>query len=304
MSVAVMTPAGESKPLPLGLTVVDFLRTYKWWLLAGVLLLGLLYAKSFAKLWSDWSTDENYSHGYLVPVAFFWMIWMQRKELANIQVAPRVWGLGIVGLGVAQMVVGKLGAENFVTNSSLLVVLSGITIYLFGTAVFRRMAFPIAWLLFMIPLPAIIYYALTFKLQVLASSLSSTMLDWFRIPNVREGNVIYLPNFTVGVVEACSGIRSLISLLAFAAFFGYVSPMNRLSRWVLLLSAVPIAIFVNALRIGGTGCVGNYGSPKYAEGFYHTFSGWLLFLGCLGSVALVSRLLTRLNRAPSQEKSA
>ena len=299
-----MTPAGESKPLPAGLTVADFLRTYKWWLAGAVVLLALLYAKSFAKLWSDWSTDENYSHGYLVPIAFGWMIWMQRKELAKIQITPRNWGLAIVALGAVQMVVGKLGAENFVTNSSLLVVLAGITIYLFGTVVFRRMMFPIAWLIFMIPLPAIIYYALTFKLQVLASSLSSTMLDFARIPNVREGNVIYLPNFTVGVVEACSGIRSLISLLAFAAFFGYVSPMNRLARGVLLLSAVPIAIFVNALRIGGTGCVGNYASPKYAEGFYHTFSGWLLFLGCLASVAVVSHLLTRLTRRKTTEKAA
>src|SRR5581483_6002741 len=304
MSVAVMTPTGESQPLDAGLTVADFLRKYKWWLLGALVLLAVLYAKSFAKLWSDWSTDENYSHGFLVPVAFVWMIWMQRKELAKIAIAPKTWGLGLIVLGVLQMVIGKLGAENFVTNSSLLVVLTGVTLYLFGTAMLRRLAFPIAWLLFMIPLPAIIYYALTFRLQVLASSLSSWMLDLANIPNVREGNVIYLPNFTVGVVEACSGIRSLISLLAFAAFFGYVSPMNRLSRWVLLLSAVPIAIFVNALRIGGTGCVGNYGSPKYAEGFYHTFSGWLLFLGCLGSVALVSRILTRLNRAPGQEKSA
>lgn len=304
MSVAVLTPTGESKPLAGGLTVTDFLQKYKWWLLGALVLLGLLYAKSFAKLWSDWSTDENYSHGYLVPVAFAWMIWMQRKELGKTEIAPRTWGLLIVALGVVQMVVGKLGAENFVTNSSLLVVLTGVTIYLFGMAVLRRMAFPIAWLIFMIPLPAIIYYALTFRLQVLASSLSSTMLDLARIPNVREGNVIYLPNFTVGVVEACSGIRSLISLLAFAAFFGYVSPMNRLSRWILILSAVPIAIFVNALRIGGTGCVGNYASPKYAEGFYHTFSGWLLFLGCLGSVALLSHILTRLNRPRDTEKQA
>ena len=299
-----MTPTEESQPLGAGLTVADFLRKYKWWLLGALVLLAVLYAKSFAKLWSDWSTDENYSHGFLVPVAFVWMIWMQRKELAKVAVAPKTWGLGLIILGVLQMVIGKLGAENFVTNSSLLVVLIGVTVYLFGTTMLRRMAFPIAWLLFMIPLPAIIYYALTFRLQVLASSLSSWMLDLAKIPNVREGNVIYLPNFTVGVVEACSGIRSLISLLAFAAFFGYVSPMNRLSRWILLLAAVPIAIFVNALRIGGTGCVGNYADPKYAEGFYHTFSGWLLFLGCLGSVALLSHFLTRLTSPKKSEKQA
>ncbi len=304
MSVAVLTPSGESRPLASGLTVADFLQKYKWWLLAAVVLLGLLYARSFANLWSDWGADENYSHGYLVPAAFVWMIWMQRRELSRTAVAPRGWGLLIVFLGVVQMMIGKLGAENFVTNSSLLVVLTGITVYLFGTAVLRRLAFPIAWLIFMIPLPAIIYYALTFRLQMLASSLSSTMLDLARIPNVREGNVIYLPNFTVGVVEACSGIRSLISLLAFAAFFGYVSPMSRVARWTLVLSAVPIAIFVNALRIGGTGCVGNYASPKYAQGFYHTFSGWLLFLGCLGSVALLSHFLTRLSRPKNPEKQA
>src|SRR5690348_2049840 len=164
MSVAALTPARESQPASSGLTVTDFLQRYKWWLLAAVVLLGLLYAKSFAKLWSDWSNDENYSHGFLVPIAFAWMIWMQRKELGKTEIKPRTWGLLVIAFGVVQMIVGKLGAENFVTNSSLLVVLTGLTVYLFGTTVLQRLAFPIAWLGFMIPLPAIIYYALTFRL--------------------------------------------------------------------------------------------------------------------------------------------
>src|SRR5262249_19330513 len=161
----------------------------------------------------DWWSDENYTHGFLVPVAFFWMLWQRRSELAKAKVLPQSWALVIVILALMQLTAGTWGAENFVAQSSLLVLLSGITLYLFGGEVWRLVAFPIAWLLFMIPLPAIIFYKITVPLQLLASKLALGMLDVLRVPTVGEGNVLYLANFTVGVAEACSGIRSLISVL-------------------------------------------------------------------------------------------
>jgi exosortase len=251
----------------------------------------MLYATNFEKLFSDWSADENYSHGFFVPIAFFWMLWRQRHELESTKVSPRWWGILIVFMALLQLAAGTMGAENFVAHSSLLTMLCGITLFLFGIEMLRLVAFPIAWLLFMIPLPSIIFYSITFPLQLLASKLAVGILDFLRVPNVCEGNVIYLANFTAGVVEACSGIRSLVSMLAFAVLMGYLLNMSVRSRWILALSSIPIALGMNAARIAGTGLAGNYLGARWAEGVFHTFSGWVLFLGSLGLMLGVVRLL-------------
>ncbi|HXN17170.1 MAG TPA: exosortase [Candidatus Binatus sp.] len=260
----------------------EWVRSHAWPLLIIVAAITLLYAKNFEKLFSDWSIDENYSHGFFVPLAFFWMLWRQRQELERTRVSPCSWGILIVLIALLQLAAGTWGAENFVAHSSLLVLLCGITLFLFGTEMLRLVAFPIAWLLFMIPLPSIIFYSITFPLQLLASKLAVGILDLLRVPNVCEGNVIYLANFTAGVAEACSGIRSLISMLAFAVLMGYLLDMSVRSRWILAITAVPIALGMNAARIAGTGLAGNYLGARWAEGFFHTFSGWLLFLVSLG----------------------
>jgi exosortase len=247
------------------------------------------------KLASDWWNDPNYSHGFLVPVAFFWMVWQKREELGNAPRVPQTWGLGVVILGLLQLIAGTWGAENFVAHSSMLVVLTGMTLFLFGVPVMRLILFPVAWLVFMIPLPSIIFYSVTFPLQLVASRLAGGILDLLRVPNVIEGNVIYLANFTAGVVEACSGIRSLISLLAFAVLAGHFLSMKTWARWALAISAIPIALGVNSMRVAITGLLGNYLGSEWAEGFFHTFSGWLLFVGALVAMFGVAQLLRRLN---------
>jgi exosortase len=269
----------------------EWVRSHRWPLLIVVAATVALYATNFEKLFSDWSVDENYSHGFFVPIAFFWMLWRQRHELESTKVSPRWWGILIVLMALLQLAAGTMGAENFVAHSSLLTLLCGITLFLFGIEMLRLVAFPIAWLLFMIPLPSIIFYSITFPLQLLASKLAVGILDLLRVPNVCEGNVIYLANFTAGVVEACSGIRSLVSMLAFAVLIGYLLNMSVRSRWILAITAVPIALGMNAARIAGTGLAGNYLGARWAEGFFHTFSGWVLFIGCLGLMLGVVRLL-------------
>jgi exosortase len=269
----------------------EWVRSHRWPLLIVVATIGMLYATNFEKLFSDWSVDENYSHGFFVPIAFFWMLWRQRHELESTKVSPRWWGILIVFMALLQLAAGTMGAENFVAHSSLLTLLCGITLFLFGIEMLRQVAFPIAWLLFMIPLPSIIFYSITFPLQLLASKLAVGILDFLRVPNVSEGNVIYLANFTAGVVEACSGIRSLVSMLAFAVLMGYLLNMSVRSRWILAITAVPIALGMNAARIAGTGLAGNYLGARWAEGFFHTFSGWVLFLGSLALMLGVVRLL-------------
>jgi len=282
--------ASERTPLN-GVTMDCWVRMHKWPLLATAVLVVVLYAVNFAKLASDWWNDENYSHGYIVPVVFFWILWQRRNELAISKVVPRPWGLTIVVLALLQLAAGTWGAENFVAHSSLLLLLCGITLYLFGSDVLRQVAFPIGWLLFMIPVPAIILYAITFPLQILASKLALGLLDLLQVPAVREGNVLYLANFTAGVAEACSGIRSLISMLAFAVLIGHLLSMSLRSRWMLEIAAVTIALGMNAARVAGTGLVGNYFGTRWAEGFFHTFSGWLLFWGSVGLMLGVVHIL-------------
>jgi exosortase len=274
-------------------TAAEWVRAQMWPLVVTMLLVGALYATNFAKLVSDWWSDENYSHGFFVPVAFFWMLWQRRSELATAKVAPQPWALGIVVLALVQLALGTWGAENFVAHSSFLVLLCGITLFLFGTEVFRLAAFPIAWLLFMIPLPAIIFYSITFPLQLLASRLAQIILDILRVPNVCEGNVLYLANFTAGVAEACSGIRSLISMLAFAVLIGYLLRLSWRARLILVVTAVPITLGMNAARVAGAGLIGNYFGARWAEGFFHTFSGWLLFLGSLAIMLGVTQILRK-----------
>jgi exosortase len=264
----------------------------------------LLYSVNFAKLASDWWSDENYSHGFIVPVVFFWILWQRRKELGNSRVLPQPWALLIVLFALVQLAAGTWGAENFIAHSSLLVLLCGITLYLFGTEVFRLVAFPIGWLLLMIPVPAIILYSITFPLKLLSSKLALDILDLLHVPAVSEGNVLYLANFTAGVAEACSGIWSLISMITFAILMGHLLRMSWRLRTTLVLAAVGIALGMNAARIAGTGLIGNYFGAHLAEGFFHTFSGWLLFVGSLTVMVLLVITLRKLERREKVERGS
>jgi exosortase len=293
MSATAIEAVRQAGSKPSASIVRDWAREHRLELLITAGLFLLLYGLNFVKLASDWWNDPNYSHGFLVPVAFFWMVWQKREELGNAPRVPQTWGLGVVVLGLLQLIAGTWGAENFVAHSSMLVVLTGMTLFLFGVPVMRLILFPVAWLVFMIPLPSIIFYSVTFPLQLIASRLAGGILDLLRVPNVIEGNVINLANFTAGVVEACSGIRSLISLLAFAVLAGHFLMMKTWARWVLAISAIPIALGVNAMRVAITGLLGNYLGSEWAEGFFHTFSGWLLFVGALAAMFGVAQLLRR-----------
>jgi exosortase len=304
MSVTAIEGVRQAGAKPSALIVRDWVREHRLELLITAGLFLLLYGLNFVKLASDWWNDPNYSHGFLVPVAFLWMVWQKREELGNARRVPQTWGLGVIILGLLQLIAGTWGAENFVAHSSMLVVLTGMTLFLFGIPVLRLILFPIAWLIFMIPLPSIIFYSVTFPLQLVASRLAGGILDLLRVPNVIEGNVIYLANFTAGVVEACSGIRSLISLLAFAVLAGHFLGMKTWARWVLAISAIPIALGVNSMRVAITGLLGNYLGSEWAEGFFHTFSGWLLFVGALAAMFGVAQLLRWFNAVEPTGRAA
>ena len=252
-------------------------------------LLGLLYHHILLKMGIQWNDDPDYSHGFLVPVLVSYFVWERWDRLKADRLAPSVWGIGLLGLGLLILVIGSVGAELYLQRSSLIIVLAGLVLLMLGPRALKTLLFPIAFIFFMIPLPAIVVNAVAFPLQLFAARTAEFCLFNFGIPVLREGNVIVLAGTTLEVAEACSGIRSLQALLALGTVYAYFSQRAMWKRWVLVLLSIPIAIAANAFRVSGTGVLANYWGSQAAEGFYHTFSGWLIFvvaflllLGCGG----------------------
>lgn len=259
-----------------------------------VTLLGGLYHEILIKLATQWNDNPDYSHGFLVPVLVGYFVWERWDRLKALCITPSMWGIALLAVGLLMLVVGSVGAELFLQRSSLIVVIAGLVLLIMGRDALETLMFPIAFMLFMVPLPAIVVNAVAFPLQLFAARTAEFCLFNFGIPVLREGNVIVLAGTTLEVAEACSGIRSLQALLALGTVYAYFSQRSTWKRWVLVLLSVPIAIAANAFRVSGTGVLANYWGSQAAEGFYHTFSGWLIFvvafLLLLGCGSLLSRI--------------
>jgi exosortase len=255
-------------------------RKGTWWLQAAVLvtLTGILYAHVLPRLVMDWWTDPNFSHGFLVPLFSGFIVWTKRKKLAALPTQSSWFGLVIVAGSLGMLIVGALGVEFFLQRASFVFLLAGLIVYFLGWRWFRALLFPWVFLFFMIPIPAIVFNQIAFPLQFLAARLASSLLSLLGIPVLREGNIIQLPTTSLEVAEACSGIRSLMSLGALAVIYGYLLDNNNWRRVLLAISAIPIAVAANGLRVMGTGVLGYYWDPDKAEGFFHTFSGWVIFV--------------------------
>jgi exosortase len=252
---------------------------------------GLLYVHVIVKLVHDFATDDNASHGFLiVPVALY-LAWERRDQLASVQRRPSPVGLVIVLGSIAVLVAGTLGSELFLGRVSMLGVIAGMIVFMYGWQHLRTLAFPIAFLLLMIPLPAIIFNQIALPLQLLASRFGELTLMALGIPVLREGNVIVLAHTSLEVVEACSGIRSLAALITLGVVYGYFTDPRTSVRAAIVLSSIPIAVVANALRVAGTGVAAQYYGPGVAEGFFHTFSGWVMFLVAFAAMLGVRALL-------------
>ena len=262
-------------------------------LLAYVVTFAFLFNDVVIKLVNDWATDDNYSHGFLIVPISLYLAWERRDALMRAALAPSWFGLLVIFGGVALLIAGTLGAELFVTRIGLLAVLSGSVLFVLGWNHLRLLAFPLALLLLMIPIPAIIFNQVAFPLQLLASRFASGVLSMVGIQVLREGNVIILANTTLEVAEACSGIRSLVSLITLGILLGYFTESRLWVRWLLALATIPTAIFANGLRVAGTGILAHYWGPEAAEGFFHTFSGWLVFAFAFGMVLLLQWIIRR-----------
>ncbi len=245
--------------------------------IAGILFL-LLYRNVLVKLVHDWYYDDNYSHGFLIVPLALYLAWERRERfLATVQ-APSLWGLAVVAGSIFVLLAGVLGSELFLTRISIVGCVVGAVLFLSGWKRLFVMAFPIAILLLMIPLPAIIFNQIAFPLQLLASRVGESTLTAVEIPVLREGNVLVLANTTLEVAEACSGIRSLVSLLTLGIVFGYFTDSRLWMRVLIALSTVPIAIVANGGRVAGTGIAAHHYGPEAAQGFLHEFSGWMVFV--------------------------
>jgi exosortase len=257
----------------------------------GVLLIAC-YAPVLKSLIHQWDGDPDMGHGFFVPVIAGFIVWQYRDELAAIRPEPNWWGLLLVVFGGVQLIIGTLGAELFTTRVSFVVTLIGVVWTLGGNVMLKKLAFPLFLLFFMVPIPAVIYSALTFKLQIVASQLADTALTVFSIPVLREGNILELPNQRLSVVEACSGIRSLLSLTFLSLVYGYFFERKTWVRVVLFASTIPIAIVANASRVTITGMITQI-KPELAEGFFHEAEGWVIFMVALVILIIWHQMLVR-----------
>jgi exosortase len=260
-----------------------------------------LYWSTLGHLIGQWWRDPNFSHGFFVPLFAAFVVWQERNRLAQLVSHPSWFGAAILALAIVLLMLGQLGAELFLARTSLVLLLAGLIVLFLGWNFFRALLFPWAFLFLMIPIPAIIFNQITFPLQLQASKVAAYTLPLFGVPILREGNVINLPAMSLEVAEACSGIRSLMSLTTLAVIYGYLMERRIWVRCLLALASIPIAIVANSVRIIGTGLLVQYWDPDKAEGFFHASWGWIIFvlsLLMLYALHAVIRLLLR-RRGPS-----
>lgn len=277
-----MKPFSLQKPhLQLGLILAAFLA---------------LYFPFIQTLVRDWDANQNYSQGYFIPFVAAFMVWWMRDELKAVEVRPSNWGLALIVLGLLQLFVAKVGSEYFLQRTSMIVVLFGIALFLFGGRFTKAVWLPLVYLIFMIPLPAIIWNRIAFPMQLFASALTEDVVQLIGIPILREGNVLHLAQTSLEVVDACSGLRSLVNILGLAVGLGFLMNKEAWKRWVLFLAAFPIAVVVNIIRLSGTAVLASRYGGDVARGFLHDFSGWLVFVAGIGLLLLVQSGLGKMGK--------
>lgn len=268
------------------MTFNESLKQHRLQLILVLPLLAAMYFRIVPDMVKVWYHDENYSHGFLVPFIAGYFLWQRWPDLKERMVKPDVLGLVVIIWGVFQLLVAWLGTEYFTMRSSLIVLLVGMILFWFGREVLKGMALPLGYLIFMVPIPYIIYDMVAFPLKLFVTRLSVAFLKFVGVVVMREGNIIMFPTTTLEVADACSGVRSLISLLAIAAAYAFLMKTSNVRRWIIIFSAVPIAVATNAMRVIVTGVLAQWWGARAAEGFFHEFAGIAVFV--LAMVMLVT----------------
>lgn len=264
-----------------------------WFLVAAAIVLLLVcYAPVIRYLVRDWMVDENVSHGFFVPLVAVYVAWQKRADWKTIKPSPNWWGLVTVILAGLQFYVATLGVELFLARTAFVAAIVGAILFLGGSSLVRVLAFPLFLLLFMIPIPAIIYNQVTLPLQLFASKVAEQALTVLGIPVIREGNILELATQRLSVAEACSGIRSLLSLSFLSLVYAYFFDKKIWMRTALFVATIPIAIAVNASRVTLTGILSQY-DPEMASGIFHLVEGWVLFMAALVLLILTHGIVNR-----------
>jgi exosortase len=263
-------------------------------------LLVLCYAPVLWRLVNQWNNDEDMGHGFFVPVIAAYIAWQNRDKLFDRPLKPNYWGLAIIAFAAIQLIVATLGAELFLARTAFVESVIGVTLFLGGMHALRVLAFPLFLLFFMVPIPAVLYNQITFPLQLFASQVAEVSLNLLGIPVYRDGNILELASQKLSVVEACSGIRSLLSLTFLSLVYSYFFDDKVWMRVVLFLSTIPIAIIANAGRVTLTGILSEY-KPELAHGFFHTASGWVIFMIALAILVALHQFLNRVYKAVHEQ---
>jgi exosortase len=300
--------------------------------------LAFVYFTVLLKLGGDWWSDENYSHGLLVPLIIGYILWQEREHFAGIQTRPASgWGAAGVAMSLLLLWAGVAGAELFLQRISLVLMVASVVIYFWGFRLLRLIAVPLSLLILAIPIPQILFNRIAFPLQLFASRCAVAAMSFFSIPVLRQGNIIELMPLgatepkKLAVVEACSGIRSLMTLVTLAVIYAYftkpksdgndidddgvtakeerkgrphsqqrrVGFLRSFAFWrslILVVAAVPIAILTNAFRVSGTGVLAHYYGTRVADGFFHSFSGWVIYIAAAILLFATGWVLDRFGR--------
>lgn len=262
---------------------------------SSVLLLALLtiglYARVIRGLAIDWWDDPNYSHGLLIPFFVAFVFWRERARYRHLLVQPSNAGFVAMLAAIVLLLAGSLGSDPLTTRISLLMLLAGLVLFLGGRAALRAAAFPLGCLVLMIPIPTILLNEIVVPLQSLASQLATTALEGFGYAVLREGNILNIGDSGIEVAEACSGIRSLFSIIALAVGYGCITKSRAWVRVALVVAMVPVTIAANAVRVVSAGMVAYHLGPDRVEGFLHTFSGLLVFATAVCLMVIIHRML-------------
>lgn len=271
----------------------------QWGLLAlPALIMGFVFSDGLAFMVNVWLTAEEYSHGILIPFIALFLIWQKRNELAGQTFAGSWAGIGLVAAGLFIYFLGELSTLYTIIHYAFLIVLMGGVLAIGGREIFKRTWMPLFFLFFAIPLPSFLFNNLSSTLQLWSSQLGVSFIRFCDISVYLEGNVIDLGTMQLQVVEACSGLRYLFSLMTLAFMCAYIYNAALWKRAVIFLSSMPIAIFMNSFRIGVIGVTVEYFGKKAAEGFLHDFEGWIVFMACTGILIAEMWILARIGKDP------
>jgi len=243
---------------------------------------------------AQWWNEPDYSHGFLIPFISLGFVWFRRNQLASIEVQPGYGGLLMMSMALMLYVAGHIGADMFLQRISLILMLSGILVFMAGWSMFKALLFPLGYLLLAVPLPGIIFNSIAFPLQLLAARIATNTMHLLSVPVLREGNIMHLASVSLDVEEACSGIRSLFSLLAIGVLYAQVTTKKLTPRLVIALAVIPIAIAANVFRVTTTGFLAHYLSVETAMGFFHQLGGMVVFAVALLLFFCISQLVALL----------